>query len=63
MDWKISWDKSELYCDNKSTISTIHNLVQQDRTKHTVVERQFIKEKLDNDLICTLCVHSKPICG
>lgn len=30
-----------------------HNLVQQDRTKHIKVDRHFMKEKLDNGLICT----------
>ena len=42
-----------LYCDNKSAISIAHNPVQQDRTKHIEVDRHFIKEKLDNGLICT----------
>ena len=42
-----------LYCDNKSAISIAHNLVQHDRTKYIEVDRHFIKEKLDNVLICT----------
>ena len=42
-----------LYVDNKSAISIAHNLVQHDRTKHIEVDRHFIKEKLDNGLICT----------
>jgi len=51
---KIRWDEPmRLYCDNKSEISIAHNPVQHDRTKHIEVDRHFIKEKLDNGLICT----------
>ena len=46
----------KLYCDNKSAISIAHNPVQHDRTKHIEIDRHFIKEKLDNGLICTLYV-------
>jgi len=53
-DLKIRWDKPmKLYYDNKYAISIAHNLVQHDRTKHIEDERHFIKEKLDNGLICT----------
>lgn len=41
----------KLCCDNKTTISIAHNLVLHDRTKH-VVDKHFIKEKLENGLIC-----------
>ena len=41
-----------LYCDNKSAISIAHNPVQHDKTKHIEVDRHFIKEKLDNGVIC-----------
>ena len=37
--------------DNKSYISIAHNSVQDDKTKHTEIDRQFIKEKLDRGLI------------
>jgi len=47
-----------LFCDNKSTISIAPNLVQHDRTKHVEVDRHFIKEKLDSDLIRTLYISS-----
>ena len=43
----------KLYCDNKLTISIAHNPVQYDRTKRIEIDRHFIKEKLDNGLICT----------
>ena len=53
-DLKINCDgPMKLYCDNKSAISIAHNPVQHDRTKHIEVDRHFIKEKLDNGLICT----------
>ena len=53
-DLKIEWDSPiRLYCDNKSTISIAHNTVQHDRTKHIEIDRHFIKEKLDSELICT----------
>ena len=42
-----------LYCDNKSAISITHNPVQHDHTKYNEVDWHFIKEKLDNGLICT----------
>lgn len=42
-----------LYCDNKSAIDIAHNLVQYDKIKHVEVDRHFIKEKLESDLICT----------
>ncbi|RDX74369.1 Copia protein, partial [Mucuna pruriens] len=57
---KIKWNRPiKLYCDNKSTINITHNLVQHDRTKHIEVDRHFIKEKLDNGLICTPYVPSQ----
>ena len=42
----------KLYCDNKSAISIAHNLALHDRTKHVEVDNHFIKEKLENRLIC-----------
>ncbi|KAE8725655.1 GTP-binding protein [Hibiscus syriacus] len=53
-DLKIKWEGPlKLYCGNKSTINIAYNPVQHDRTKHVEVDRQFIKEKLYNGLICT----------
>lgn len=40
-----------LYCDNKAARDIAHNPVQHDRTKHVEVDRFFIKEKLDNNII------------
>ena len=59
-DLKIKWEgPMRLYCDNKSAISTAHNPVQHDRTKHIEVDRHFIKEKLESGLICTPYVTTK----
>ncbi|RVW12608.1 Copia protein [Vitis vinifera] len=42
----------KLYCDNKAAISVAHNPVLHDRTKHVEVDKHFIKEKIDNRLVC-----------
>ena len=34
-----------LYCDNKAECDIVHNLFQNDRTKHVEVDRFSIKEK------------------
>ena len=41
-----------LFGDNKSAISIANNPVQHDRTKHIEIDRHFIKEKLENGVIC-----------
>ncbi|CAL2238036.1 unnamed protein product [Prunus armeniaca] len=41
----------DLYCDNKAAIAIAHNPVQHDRTKHVEVDRHFVKEKLDVEII------------
>ena len=43
----------KLYYDNKSTISITHNPMLHDRTKHIEIDKHFIKETLNNGLICT----------
>ncbi|KAB2611146.1 hypothetical protein D8674_019178 [Pyrus ussuriensis x Pyrus communis] len=40
-----------LYCDNQAAREIANNLVQHDRTKHVEVDRHFIKEKLEVELI------------
>ena len=41
-----------LYCDNKVAISIAQNPVQHDRTKHVEIDRHFIKEKLEDGVVC-----------
>ena len=53
-DLKIKLDGlMRLYCGNKSAISIAHNPMQHDQMKHIEIDKHFIKEKLDNGLICT----------
>ncbi|KAL4562118.1 hypothetical protein LXL04_034312 [Taraxacum kok-saghyz] len=44
-----------LYCDNTSAISISKNPVHHDRTKHVEIDRNFIKEKLDEKIIRIEC--------
>ena len=41
-----------LFCNNKSTINIANNLILHDRTKHIEIDSHFIKEKLENGVIC-----------
>ena len=41
----------KLYYDNKAAIEIAQNPVQHNRTKHVKVDRHFIKEKLDQNII------------
>lgn len=40
-----------LLCDNTIAIKTANNLVQYDRTKHTVLDKNYIKENEDVGVI------------
>ena len=42
----------KLLCDNKAASNIAHNPVKYDMTKHVEIDRQLIKEKLENILIC-----------
>ena len=48
-----------LYCDNKVAISIAHNPVLHDRTKHVEVDKHFIKEKIDNSVVCMIYIPTK----
>ena len=52
-DLRIKWDDPmKLYNDNKSAINIAHNLIQHDRTKHIEADRHFIKEKMEEGVVC-----------
>ena len=48
----------KLYSDNKATISIAHNPIQNDRTKQIEIDCHFIKEKLEEGVICMFFVPS-----
>nr|CAN68477.1 hypothetical protein VITISV_029627 [Vitis vinifera] len=59
-DLRIKWDgPMKLYCDNKSAINIAHNPIQHDRTKHIEIDRHFIKEKLEERVVCMSYVPSE----
>lgn len=41
----------KLFCDSKAVCDIAHNPIQHDRTKHVEVDRFFIEEKLENEII------------
>lgn len=42
----------KIYSDNKTAINISHNPVHHDRTNHVEVDRHFIKEKIEEGVIC-----------
>ena len=42
----------KVFCNNTATIAIAHNSILHDRTKHVEVDKHFIKEKLEEGLIC-----------
>jgi hypothetical protein len=48
-----------LYYDNKAAINIANNPVQHDRTKHMKIDRHFIKDKLDEGIVCMPFVGTK----
>ena len=51
-------DPINLYYNNKATIQIAQNPVQHDRTKHVEIDHNFIKERLDQKIICFPFVNS-----
>lgn len=39
------------FCENKATCDIVHNPIQHDRTNHVEVDKIFIKEKLDENIV------------
>nr|KYP42345.1 Copia protein [Cajanus cajan] len=53
-DLKVKVDNPmQLYCDNKSAMSIVHNPIQHDKTKHIKINRHFIKDNLDRGFVIT----------
>ncbi|KAM7484427.1 hypothetical protein LguiA_000436 [Lonicera macranthoides] len=48
-----------LYRDNKIACDITHNLVQHDRTKHVEVDKLFVKEKLEENIVAVPHIHSE----
>jgi hypothetical protein len=48
-----------LYCDNKAAIEISQNSIQHDRTKHIEIDRHFIKQNLEEKVICFPFVRSE----
>lgn len=42
----------ELFSGNNAAISIVHNLVHRDRTKHVEIDQHYIKEKIEDGVIC-----------
>ena len=53
--------KSEmnLYCDNNVAIAIFQNTIQHDRTKHIEIDQHFIKQNLEDGVICFPLVRSE----
>ncbi|KAK4283059.1 hypothetical protein QN277_000058 [Acacia crassicarpa] len=49
----------KLYCDNKAALSMALNPVKHSRTKHVNVDRHFIKEKVEDGIICLSYIPTK----
>ena len=49
----------EVLCDSQSAIAIANNLVHHDRMKHVEIDRHFISEKIENNVITMKHVPSK----
>nr|GEV45870.1 retrotransposon protein, putative, unclassified [Tanacetum cinerariifolium] len=51
IDYRFTFNKIPLYCDNKSEIPLYYNNVQHSRAKHIDVRYNYIKEKVENGIV------------
>ena len=59
-DLRIKWDgPMKPYYENKSAINIAQNPIQHDRTKHIEIDSHFIKEKLEEGVVCMSFVPSE----
>lgn len=51
----------ELKCDNQAAISIVKNPVHHDQTKHVDIDRHFISEKIEKEILkpCYVPSHSQ----
>ena len=59
VSWTFQKEACKLLSDNDAVISISYNPVQHDRTKHVEIDRHFIKEKLEKQVISFPFVRSK----
>ncbi|XP_071728057.1 secreted RxLR effector protein 161-like [Rutidosis leptorrhynchoides] len=52
-------DSIQILCDNEAAIAISENPVQHDRTKHVEVDRHFIRQKLDDEIISLPSIRSE----
>jgi hypothetical protein len=48
-----------LYCDNKMAINIANDPTQHNRIKYVETDQHFIKDKLDNGIVCMFFVGTK----
>lgn len=51
-DLEIKGEGTIRYCNSRSTKNIAHNHMQRDQREHVEIDRHFIKEKLESDLVC-----------
>ena len=52
-DLRIKWDgPMKFHCDNNLAINIAHNSIQHDMPKHIEIDKHFIKEKLEEGIVC-----------